>query len=131
MRFTLLGGAGLALVAATAMFGCGGSSMATTPTSPSGTPAGTTVTADVTITINGMNGSNSFSPNPGTLKAGQTVAWRNADSTSHTATADNGGFNTGTIAPGATSSPITMSAAGTISYHCSIHPSMVGSLSVQ
>ena len=104
---------------------CGGSNSGA-PTSPSsGTPA------DVTIVITGNNGGNSFSPNPGTVRSGQTVAWRNADSTAHTATADNGSFNTGTIAPGATSSPIGMSTAGTFSYHCTIHPTMVGSLSVQ
>ena len=64
------------------------------------------------------------------MKAGQTVAWRNGDSVSHTATADGGAFDTGIIAPGATSSPIMMSAAGSVAYHCAIHPSMVGSLTV-
>jgi plastocyanin len=82
------------------------------------------------ITITGMNGSNSYSPNPATVQVGQTVAWRNADSLPHTATADGGAFDTGTIAPGATSSPITMSTAGSLPYHCAIHPSMVGTLTV-
>ena len=110
---------------------CGSSS---SPTSPSPTPGGGGggggVTADVTITINGMNGNQSFSPDPSTAKVGQTVAWRNADSITHTASADSGAFNTGNIAPGATSSPITMTAAGSFGYHCQIHPSMVGTLNV-
>jgi plastocyanin len=85
----------------------------------------------VTISIVGMNGSNSYSPNPGAVKVGQTVAWRNADSTPHTATADAGGFNTGNIAAGATSSPITMTTAGSFPYHCTIHGfAMVGTLTV-
>lgn len=64
------------------------------------------------------------------MVAGQSVAFRNADSTTHTATANNGAFDTGNIAPGATSAPITMSASGTFNYHCEIHPDMVGTLNV-
>jgi plastocyanin len=89
------------------------------------------VQPDVTITIAGMNGSQSFSPNPVTVRVGQTVAWRNADSLTHTATADGSAFNTGSVAPGATSAPITMTAAGTFGYHCSLHSTMVGTLVVQ
>ena len=124
---------GVLLVASTA-FGCGSGSSMSSPASPtpvstppSPTPSGA---ADVTITIAGMNGSNSYSPNPATVKVGQKVAWRNADSLPHTATADGAAFDTGTIAPGATSSPITISAAGSFPYHCAIHPSMVGALTV-
>lgn len=84
--------------------------------------------ADVTITINSMSGAQSFSPDPGAVKVGQKVAWRNADSITHTATG--GGFDTGSIPPGTTSVPITFSAAGNIAYHCSIHPTMVGTLNV-
>lgn len=115
-----------ALVLAVALAACGGSS---TPTSPTPTSS-TTAVADVTITITGMNGANSYSPNPGTLRVGQKVAFRNADTITHTATADNGAFDTGNIAPGATSAAITLTTAGTFGYHCRPHPSMVGTLTV-
>jgi len=108
---------------------CGSSS----PTSPSPTPGGGGGgggTADVTITIVGENGNQSFSPNPATVTAGQTVAWRNADSMAHDPVANDGSFNTGVIAPGATSAPITMGTAGSFAYHCQIHPDMVGTLNV-
>jgi len=107
--------------------------------SDSGTPAGPSemgggsgggATADVVITIVGQNGSQSYSPNPATIRAGQRVAWRNADSTAHTATADGGAFNTGIIAPGATSAPITISTTGSFGYHCTLHPDMVATLTV-
>jgi plastocyanin len=112
--------------------GCGGnSSNSTLPTpSPIPTPGGGGSTADVTITIAGMNGSQSFSPNPGPLKAGQRVAWHNADSMTHTATANGGAFDTGNIAPGGTSAPVTIATTGTVSYSCRIHPSMTGSLTI-
>jgi plastocyanin len=87
-------------------------------------------TAIVTITINGMSGASSFSPSSATVRVGQRVRWRNADSVVHTATQDGGGFDTGPIAPGATSTPRTLSVARTLGYHCSIHPSMVGTLVV-
>jgi plastocyanin len=84
----------------------------------------------MTIEINGMDGSRSFSPSPASVAAGQPVRWHNADSVAHTATQDGGGFDTGSISPGGTSAPITLTTAGTIGYHCAFHPSMVGTLSV-
>ena len=84
----------------------------------------------VTITIVGMAGNQSFSPNPASVKVGQTVAWRNADSIAHDPGADSGAFSTGLIQPGSTSSPIAMTAAGSVGYHCQIHPDMVGTLTV-
>jgi len=85
---------------------------------------------DVTITITGMSGATSFSPNPAAVKVGQNVAWHNVDSIGHTATQDGGGFDTGVIPPGGTSAPIKLSTSGTMGYHCAIHPSMVGTLNI-
>ena len=65
----------------------------------------------------------SFSPTSLTVTAGTTVTWKNNDNTTHTATADDGSFDSGNIAPGASFSH-TFSAAGTIAYHCSIHTTM-------
>ena len=101
---------------------CGSSS----PTAP-----GTSTAADVTVTIQGNNASNSYAPNPVTMRVGQTIAWRNADSITHTATQDGAGFNTGSVAAGATSAATMMSTAGTFTYHCTIHPGMVGSVTVR
>ena len=125
-RMTLTIG-GLLLVAA-ALGGCGGSNGYMSPASPTPTP--TPAASDVVITIVGMNDSLAYSPNPATVKVGQTVAWKNADSLAHTATADAGTFNTSTLAAGATSSPITMTTAGTFPYHCAIHSAMTGTLTV-
>jgi plastocyanin len=96
--------------------------------SPSPSPTATPAAADVTITIKSMNADKSYDPNPGSVKAGQSVSWTNNDTTTHTATGD--GWDTGQIAPGQTSAPIKFSTAGTFNYHCSIHPSMVGTLNV-
>ena len=115
IRLSLLASA-LALAGA----GCGSSG-----------PSAPTVSADVTITMLGDRANQSYSPNPTTMRVGQTVAWKNTDSTTHDATQDASRFATGTVNAGATSALLTMSTAGTFSYHCTIHPGMVGTLVVQ
>lgn len=95
-------------------------------------PAGPGGTADVTITIVAENGSNSFSPNPDTVLVGQKVAWHNVAGITHTSTSDGIGlWGTGNIANGATSTAIQMNTTGTFGYHCSIHPTMTGTLVVR
>ena len=115
----------IVLIALTAA-ACGSDSNSSTtlPSSPTTTP-------DVTINIAGNNGAQSYAPNPATARVGQTVAWMNTDSITHTATQDAGSFQTGNIVAGTTSTPIMMNTAGTFTYHCSIHPGMVGTLTVQ
>jgi len=71
-----------------------------------------------------------FSPNPLSVAAGTTVTWINNDVTTHDSRADNGSFNTGLISPGASAS-VTFSTAGSFVYHCTIHPGMVGTVTVQ
>jgi plastocyanin len=131
----LISGPRLALLLAVAFLpSCGGgsSSAPATPSSPApaATPTPTSATADLVITIAGDRGQMSFSPAAASVKVGQTVQWRNADTDIHTATSDTGRFDTATVARGATSPAITMSTAGTFPYHCSFHPDMVASLTV-
>jgi plastocyanin/predicted lipoprotein with Yx(FWY)xxD motif len=70
-----------------------------------------------------------FAPVDITVTVGETVTWTNADSPSHTVTADDGSFDSGGIAPGATFSQ-SFTKAGTYAYHCTIHPSMTGTVTV-
>jgi plastocyanin len=97
----------------------------------SSSPSAPTVAADVTISMVGNLASQSFAPNPTTMRVGQTVAWKNNDSITHDVMQDASRFQTGSVSSGATSSAIAMSAAGTFTYHCTIHPGMVGTLIVQ
>ncbi|HEY2434358.1 MAG TPA: hypothetical protein VGI12_16915 [Vicinamibacterales bacterium] len=116
----------LALAAALLLIisGCGSSySTPTTPTTPSGngTPVSIVSGASVLTTT-------AFSPSPVTVAVGGSVTWTNHDNTTHTSTGST--WNSGSIAPGGN---YTMSfpTAGTFSYHCSIHPGMTGSVTVQ
>jgi plastocyanin len=130
-------------VAALWAIGCGGgSSYSGTPTSPStSTPAPTTpapttpapttpapstpapTTQSVTVSIVSSSGSGAFNPNPVQATSGNVV-WTNNTSVSHVLVM-NDGRSIGTVAPGAS---VTMAAGAGGAYHCTTHPSMVGSI---
>jgi plastocyanin len=71
-----------------------------------------------------------FSPAMLPVKAGTTVTWTNKDSSAHSVTSDGGVFDSGSLAPNATFT-FTFNSTGTFAYHCSIHPSMKGTVVVQ
>ena len=71
----------------------------------------------------------SFNPASVEITEGTTVTWTNQDSAPHTATGDNGEFDTGQLAQGASAS-VTFDTAGTYAYHCDVHPDMVASIVV-
>ena len=59
--------------------------------------------------------------------AGQSITWTNADPIAHTTTSDTKQWDSGALSPNATFST-TFSQPGTYPYHCTIHPSMVGTI---
>lgn len=104
---------------------CGGSS--NSPSTPTPTPTGTVVSI-----VSGSSNltTTAYSPNPVNVSVGGTVTWMNNDNTAHTSTANGGAFDSGTIAPGASVSR-TFPTAGSFPYHCTLHPGMVGTVTVQ
>jgi plastocyanin len=71
-----------------------------------------------------------FMPKSLTVKVGTRVTWTNHDATTHTATADQGGFDTGTIQPNA-SRTINFTHPGTYTYHCAFHAFMTATITVK
>ncbi|MBV9819564.1 MAG: cupredoxin domain-containing protein [Solirubrobacterales bacterium] len=71
-----------------------------------------------------------FLPNAVTVTSGTRVTWTNHDNTAHTATADNGSFDTGTVAPHA-SRVIDFQHPGTYTYHCAFHAFMTATITVK
>jgi plastocyanin len=71
-----------------------------------------------------------YRPNPATVAPSSQVTWDNKDSAPHTATALDDSFDTGTIQPDASGSA-TVPAQGRIPYHCTIHPWMTGTVTVE
>src|SRR3954466_7750813 len=70
-----------------------------------------------------------FNPPNTTVSAGTTVTWVNNDQVPHTATANNGAFDSGTLQPGQSYS-FAFDKAGTYAYHCNIHPDMTATITV-
>jgi plastocyanin len=64
-----------------------------------------------------------------TVPVGTTVIVRNDDGAGHTFTADDGAFDTGVIDGGGTAE-VTLTEAGTFAFHCELHPSMSGTITV-
>ena len=121
----------LITIAAVIAVSCGGGGGGSTPTSPTAPPGpsgggGGTPTATVTITITGQGGRLAFSPNPATVAPGQLVVFKNNDSAPHHVTLDDGTLQTADIPPGGTSAPVAMGTSGSSTYHCTLHPGMVG-----
>lgn len=70
-----------------------------------------------------------FAPAELTASVGDKLAVTNDDSAPHSLTADDGTFDTGTLAKGADKT-VTLEKAGTFAFHCTIHPYMKGTVTV-
>jgi plastocyanin len=101
---------------------------------------------DVSIVPNASTlGDKAFSPNPVEVKVGGGVTWSNDDSQIHTVTSGispaavpagsnetsgpDGVFDSGILSPGATFD-FVFDTPGTYSYYCTLHPQMVGTVTV-
>lgn len=79
-----------------------------------------------TVTIDGFE----YRPAVVTVRQGDVVVWRNSDPLPHTATAKDGGLDSGSIAAGATFRFSAMK-KGRYAYICALHPTMHGTLVVE
>jgi plastocyanin len=71
-----------------------------------------------------------FLPEAITVAAGTTVRWTNRDAAPHTATADDGSFDTGNLRAGATGE-VTLSKPGVYAYSCEFHSFMRAKITVR
>lgn len=95
------------------------------PAAPVVTPTPVTGPQTHSIDISNMV----FNPASITIKAGDTVTWTNNDAAKHIVAGD-GGIKSGTLSTGDTYSQ-TFKTAGTLAYHCEIHPAMKGTIVVE
>ena len=70
-----------------------------------------------------------FSPATITVPKGTTVTWVNQDSADHQIASDTQGFSSSSLPKGASYS-FKFDTPGIYPYHCSIHPSMKGTVTV-
>ena len=72
---------------------------------------------------------NYFEPAGATVAPGTTLMWINYGQEQHTVTADDSQFDSGVLNPGDIF-VVTVEGAGKLTYHCSLHPEMKGSITV-
>jgi plastocyanin len=88
--------------------------------------AGPAGAASRAVSIDGF----AYDPDPLTIEVGDTVTWTNDDAIAHTVTADDGAFDSGSLAGDATFER-TFATAGTFAYHCTVHEAMTGTIVVR
>lgn len=71
-----------------------------------------------------------FTPSAVTVPIGGTVAWSFRDMIQHTTTSDQGFWDSGRRSAGQ-SDTVAFPSAGVFTYHCAIHPTMVGSVTAR
>ena len=106
--------------------GCGGDDEQTSSAASTTTAASSPAQVTDKVAIANYK----FAPDAITVKAGSEVTWTNSDDTKHTATADDGSFDTGDLATG-DSKAVTFDKPGTFTYYCKFHPFMKATVEVQ
>ncbi len=103
-----------------AVMGAACSSSSTNSPSPAPPAQTGTGTEDSPLTVFVTN--SVYGPNPLTVKVGQWVNFKNNDQTVHSATFDNGMYESGDIpALSAHDAPVQMTSTGTFTFHCRMH----------
>jgi plastocyanin len=92
---------------------------------PPATPTGPGAPTSVTIEMRDF----AFGPAEVTVADGATVTFANVGAAPHTATADDGSFDTALVAAG-TDASVTVDGPGTIDFVCTFHPEMRGRIDV-
>ena len=113
----------MAVLLASSLAGCNGDGMGESSENGDSPGEGS---ASESVEISGY----AFNPSGLTVAVGDQVTWTNSDSASHTATANDGTFESGNLAKGESYS-YTFTTVGTIAYHCNLHSSMSATITVE
>jgi plastocyanin len=123
MRANRIAALGVALAVILAACSAGASPTPLSSTAPGAASGGAGGSSAVEIK------NTAYNPATITAKVGDKVTWTNNDSVTHTVTLDDNSADSGDLAAGATFDH-TFTTAGTFAYHCKIHSSMHGTVTV-
>ena len=118
----------LVLSASAACSSSSSPSSSSTPATTTTLPTGTSLTVSIPSGARTLTNT-AFGTNPLVVAVGSTVTWTNNDAIAHDSVADGGMWNSGILSPGQ-SFPFRFTTAGTFTYKCTIHPNMVGTVTV-
>jgi plastocyanin len=100
--------------------------LVTTGTEEAALPNGFRVSENFPVSIVNFQ----FVPDPTNVTTSSVVTWTNNDFFTHRLGADGGSFDTMDVTQGQVAT-VAFPTAGTFTYHCSIHPSMTGTIVVR
>jgi len=116
--------AALAVTATLALAACSGSGAATTGPAAS-VCADSTGTTAVAATVQ----NNTWSQ-PVSAKVGDVITWTNSDSVPHKVALDDGSCAMSANVTSGSPKSLVFSKAGTYPFHCAVHPSMKGTITI-
>ena len=123
------------LAATVALAACSGGGTATTvpggATQAAATTAASAPCTDSTgATTLAVGVANNAWQQPINAKVGDVITWTNADSVPHKVALDDGSCQMTDNIPDGGSKSLVFSVAGTFPFHCAVHPSMKGTITV-
>ncbi len=127
--FKMLVAAAGTMLVLTGLTACGGNSSSDNTCTPKGGTGSGRATQTVQL-VSDPNTVGAYQPKTVSVKKGDTVEWDWTDQGNpHSVTADDSSFDSGLCNAGAKFF-VTFSNTGTVTYHCTIHAAMTGSVSV-
>lgn len=98
---------------------------------PAGTSAASAPCTDSTgTTVVAVGVANNAWQQPINAKVGDVITWTNGDTVPHKVALDDGSCAMSDNIPGGGSKSLVFSVAGTFPFHCSVHPSMKGTITI-
>jgi plastocyanin len=129
MRQTLRGIA--ALSTALLLAACSGGTTTTPTTAPGATTAAEAPCADSTgTTVVATSVADNTWTQPVSAKVGDVITWTNGDTVPHRVALDDGSCAMSANIPGGGSKSLVFSKAGTYAFHCAVHSSMKGTITI-
>lgn len=122
------------LSAALILAACSGGSGSPTTAPSAGGPGATTAAAPCadstgTTVVQATVSNNTWSQ-PVNAKVGDVITWSNSDGVPHKVALDDGSCQMSANIAGGGSKSLVFTVAGTYPFHCSVHPSMKGTITI-
>ena len=118
------------LATALILAACSGSGSPTTPPGGGGATAAAPCADSTGTTVVATGVANNTWAQPVTAKVGDVITWSNDDGVPHRVQLDNNACGMSANIPGGGSKSLVFTVAGTYPFHCAVHSSMKGTITI-
>ena len=120
----------IALTATLALAACGSSAATQAPAGSTGGGTATVCQDSTGTTVVSASVANMTWSQPVTAKVGDVITWTNTDSVPHKVALDDGSCTMSNSITTGSPQSLVFTKAGTYAFHCSIHPTMKGTITI-